>query len=171
MSKFTELVQIYQTDRQFYHGYEQAGFEFSQLLTEAVKQYYQIPEENFFFIGGEDQQKTVSSLAEALLMDEKGFWHVRYGINLPYTDALSQGQGFLLIVEILFKKLNGKFIIRLPEEEDFFIHLEESETDFSSFLHYLHDYLCRFLENRFERFLNGEQTERSAIGFRIHEKE
>ncbi len=171
MSKFNELVSIYQTDRQFFHQYEQVSFQFAQLLSKAVQAFYHVPESNFFFISKEDQQNTVANLADALLMDDKGFWHVRYGFNLPYDLTQPQGQGFLLIFEVLFKKMNGRFVIRMLDEEEFFVSFTEETTDFSEFLSYLHQFLCRFLENRFERFLNGEVTERNAIGFRIHESE
>ncbi len=171
MSKFYELVSIYQADRQFYHSYEQISFRFAQLLSQAIRDFYTIPEGNFFYIGKEDQQQTVPNLADTLDMDDKGFWHIRYGFNLPYDLAQPQGQGFLLIFEILFKKLNGRFVVRMLDEEDFFVAFDENDTHFDSFLHYLHDFLSRFLDNRFERFLNGEDTQRTSIGFRIHEKE
>ncbi len=172
MSKFHELVRIYQADRQFYHRYEQASFQFAGLLSKAVKKFYRIPAGNFFFISKEDQQKTVTELADALLMDDKGFWHLRYGFNLPNELAQPpQSQDFLLIFEVLFKKLNGRFVVRMLDEEEFFVEFHEQDTDFTVFLQYLHQFLCRFLEDRFERFLNGENTERNSIGFRIHETE
>ncbi|MCU0352547.1 MAG: hypothetical protein MUD08_02220 [Cytophagales bacterium] len=170
MSKFNELVKIYQSDRKFFRQYEQTGLQFVEQFTQALAKYYRVPPENFVLLSKDEAKQPAKSVAEALLMDQQGFWHIRYGFNLPH--GTEGQQSFLLVFEVLFKKLDGRFILRLPDEEEFFVEANGKKVDFSTFLNYLHDFLKRFLENRFERFLNGESTERKAvIGFRVHDRD
>ena len=170
MSKFNELVKIYQTDRSFFHQYEQTSLQFVAQFTQALAKHYRVPPEHFLLLSKDEAKQPVESVAEALTMDPQGFWHIRYGFNLPH--GVEGQQSFLLVFEVLFKKLDGRFILCLPDEEEFFVEAKGKRFDFSAFLNYLHDFLRRFLENRFERFLNGETTERKAvIGFRVHDRD
>jgi hypothetical protein len=161
MDRFRVLFEIYRKNIEEFNSYQEESLKFLTGFLGSYVEYFSIPPKNAVLFSWEENAAPTSEPQKAMKLMPDSFWHVRIGmiLKVPKIELPEQS----LVFEMLFKKYNGNFIMKLASDRSIEIPFENGKWHYYEFNKALYEYLVDFYQDDLEKFLN--QADSNKLGF------